>query len=303
MMLFNEIFSTYYNVVSEIISCAIQVKLDEKKITEIVTKKAFGESVLTIPTSLKTEKWQLITKDFKTPIQIEPKLPLTTLEKRWLKSISMDNRIKLFDVDFSGLEDVEPLFTPEMIKYYDRYEDGDDYEDNGYIERFRLIVKSLKAKTPLKIEIATKSGNITTVKVIPKHLEYSEKDDKFRIIVKGDNTRKTINLSSIVSCKPYLGESFNDLQEKEIKQTKITFTLIDERNTMERVMLHFAHLEKQVQKISDNSYIVNLVFDAEDESEMLIRILSFGPFIKVIEPESFVNMIKERLSNQKKYQM
>ena len=40
--------------------------------------------MLTIPLSLKNEKWQLITKDYKTPIKHEPKLPLSTLQKRWL---------------------------------------------------------------------------------------------------------------------------------------------------------------------------------------------------------------------------
>ena len=36
-----------------------------------------------------------------------------------------------------------------------------------------------------------------------------------------------------------------------------------------------------------------------DETEIVIRVLSFGPYVKALEPESFVNLIKERLISQK----
>ena len=39
---------------------------------------------------------------------------------------------------------------------------------------------------------------------------------------------------------------------------------------------------------------------AEDESELIIRVLSFGPAIKVTGPDDFVQKIKERIKNQKK---
>ena len=39
--------------------------------------------------------------------------------------------------------------------------------------------------------------------------------------------------------------------------------------------------------------------DRFDETEIVIRVLSFGPYVKALEPESFVNLIKERLISQK----
>ena len=39
--------------------------------------------------------------------------------------------------------------------------------------------------------------------------------------------------------------------------------------------------------------------DRFDETEIVIRVLSFGLYVKVLEPESFVNFIKERLISQK----
>ena len=73
----------------------------------------------------------------------------------------------------------------------------------------------------------------------------------------------------------------------------------DERNALERTMLHFAHFEKQTERTGDDLYRVTLFYDKDDETEMVIRILSFGTKIKVIEPENFINLIKDRLKRQK----
>ncbi len=298
-MLFSELYSAYYNTVAEILKYAVRKELTDSKINEIVFEKAFGESSLTIPTALKTEKWQLITSDCKTPLKNEPYMPLTNLEKRWLKAISLDARVKLFDVDFTGIENVEPLFTSDMIYYYDQYADGDDFTDEGYIIRFKIILNAIKNKQPLKLKLKDRHGKPTVANVMPEYLEYSEKDDKFRLITSGCRHRKIVKLSSIIGCKPYFGEGINDSVKLEIRKANLTFTLFDGRNTLERAMLHFAHFEKTVEKVDDNYYVVNLTYDPNDETELLIRILSFGPFIKVTEPESFVNIIKERLKKQK----
>ena len=64
-------------------------------------------------------------------------------------------------------------------------------------------------------------------------------------------------------------------------------------------MTHFADLQKQAEQINENIYKIKLYYEKEDETEMVIRVLSFGPMLKVIEPNHFVNLIKERLKNQK----
>lgn len=84
-----------------------------------------------------------------------------------------------------------------------------------------------------------------------------------------------------------------------IEKRTMGFELIDERNALERVLMHFAHFEKQVEKAGENRYLVRVTYDKDDETEMLIRILSFGPMLKVTGPDSFVALIKERLLKQK----
>ena len=68
---------------------------------------------------------------------------------------------------------------------------------------------------------------------------------------------------------------------------------------MERVLLHFAHFKKQVERLDGTSYKVLVTYEKDDETEVLIRILSFGPMIRVTGPDSFVDLIKDRLRKQK----
>ena len=110
-MIFNEIYSAYYNTVAKIIAAVIAGDTDDKSINKIISENAFGESVLTVMPSLKSEKWQLVHGDMTTPLVHKPTMPLTQTQKQWLKAISLDPRIKLFGIEFEGLDDVEPLFT------------------------------------------------------------------------------------------------------------------------------------------------------------------------------------------------
>ena len=299
-MFFSELYGAYYTAVAKIIRRAIESPLSRNDKRTIIEEKAFGESLLNIEASLTNEKWQLITKEGRTPIVNKPTLPLTNLEKSWIKAISLDPRVQLFEEDFSDLEDVEPLFTPEDICIFDQYADGDPYGDVKYRQNFKLILDAIQKKYPLKIKSKTKAGRDLYVVLMPEYLEYSEKDDKFRLIGTGKKYEDTVNLARIVSCEPYTKEYItNSDRRMKAKSENVEFELIDERNALERILMHFAHFEKQAEKIGDNRYRVKVVYDKDDEIEMLIRILSFGPMIKVVGPERFVNLIKERLLKQK----
>ena len=296
-MLFHEIYSSYYLAVSSVLREAVQGRLTGKEMNALVQKHAFGESLLTIPDGLKGEKWRLLHRDFSTPLEEEPSMPLTTLEKRWMKALLLDPRIQLFAPDLTGLEDVRPLFTPDMIVYYDRYSDGDDYQDPDYIRHFDTILRALREKQNLYVSFESRMHAQPKLVVTPCYLEYSEKDDRFRLIAAGRKRRWVINLSRITACEP--AHYSETIPLKEASSKTITFELEDRRNAMERILLHFSHLEKETKRLDDNRYRVTLKYDSNDETEMVIRILSFGSAVKVTEPESFIALLRERIGKQK----
>ena len=63
-------------------------------------------------------------------------------------------------------------------------------------------------------------------------------------------------------------------------------------------MLHFSHLNKQTERIGEDLYKITLFYEREDETELLIRVLSFGPVLKAVYPDDFVRKLAERLENQ-----
>ena len=298
-MIFSELYSAYYNAVAKILAHITEGERNEKELQKIVAERAFGESLLTIMPSLKHEKWQLVRKDMTSPIKHTPTMPLTSLQKRWLKAVSLDPRVRLFDLELPDLDGVEPLVTPEDYYIYDKYGDGDPFDNEEYIRQFKVILNAIKKREQITFTIINRYGNEMFVRCRPLRLEYSEKDDKFRVITEGWRSVSAVNLSKIQNCRSYAGEKPVMGEERERAYDTVTVKLRDERNALERFMLHFAHFEKQAERLDKNTYTVKIKYCRDDETEMVIRILSFGPMVEVIGTEHFKNLIINRLKRQK----
>lgn len=301
-MIFSEIYSAYYKTIAEILKAALSGKQTSGDLRKIVEKYAFSESMLTIEPALKSEKWPLIKAGGEPVIKNPPSMPLTSLQKSWLKAVSLDPRIKLFDVSFDLPEDIPPLFTPDDYYIFDKYSDGDDFEDENYIKNFRIVLDAVKERKKLFIKYSGNKGNDIRLTVLPEYVEYSEKDDKFRLAANTHTNITFVNIGNIISCEE------TDRPVTKIKYIKnpqqiLTFELKDERKALERIMLHFSHFEKETVRTGEDTYEVSLKYDISDCTELVIRILSFGPMIKVTGPEKFRTLIKERLKKQKNFRI
>ena len=183
------------------------------------------------------------------------------------------------------------MFTNEDYYIFDKYNDGDFFEDKQYIANFRTALDGIRNKYPLIIKMKNRYNEDICFKFFPKYMEYSEKDDKFRLISNDKHYGGTINMGRVISCEKYDGRlKYKKYTKKASKNKTVIFELIDERNALERVLMHFAHFEK---------HRVTINYDKDDETEIVIRILSFGQMVKVVEPNSFIDLIKDRLLKQK----
>lgn len=107
-------------------------------------------------------------------------------------------------------------------------------------------------------------------------------------------------MGRIIPCEKYAGdEKWKSLHRIPSRKRSVVFELNDERSALERVLLHFAHFEKQAERLDGKHYKITVNYEKDDETEIVIRILSFGPMIKVVAPAHFENLIKERLIKQK----
>lgn len=297
-MLFSEVYGTYFHVLSAILEKAVAGELTQEAMYAIIREKGFEESILTIPQNLSSQTWPLLRPDLTTPLEYSPTQPVTTLQKRWLKALLADPRIRLFAPPVVGLEDVEPLYPPDAFVYFDRYGDGDPFGDPQYITRFQTILTALRQRRWLRLRFLGRNQVPHDWRCLPYKLEYSPKDDKFRLITGNNRTALSINLARITECS--LLEPCEDSQysPKQMRRQTLVLELTDQRNALERCMLHFSHLEKETVRIGDDRYRLTLRYEKEDETELLIRVLSFGPVLKVVSPESFRKKLRHRIDTQ-----
>ena len=299
-MVFSELYSAYYKAVAHLIEKAIADELNETNITSLIGDTAFSESFISISNAIKHEEWYVINKAYHTPIRNTPPMPLSHLELSFLKSIVSDKRFSLFCDVPQGLEKIEPLYTQKDFCVFDVFEHGDPYEDENYRTNFRMILQAFKENRKLYIDYTTGKGKSNRGAYMPQKLEFSEKEDKFRLICKRNYTISTINLARITKCNCM--EQIEKDRDQPLNRIKaqVEIEIKDKRNALERTMTTFANYQKETKKINENTYILKLTYYKEDETELLIRILSFGPMVKVLSPQPFLNQIKERIQKQMK---
>lgn len=306
-MLFHEIYGSYYQAVAKILSKAVQGTLSRKDISEIVQTYAFAESWSSLTASLLDGSWPFLDEDLDTELLYEPQMPLTTLQKRWLKSMLMDPRIRLFldPEEISGLEEVEPLFSQQDIFCFDRYADGDPYEDETYIANFRKILTALRQDRWLEITQRTRWGTPITQTVKPLYLEYSPRDDKFRLHSAGTEEHTwpgtiQINLERILQCSVTNHTGRAVLLPAQRQQAELV--LYDRRGLLDRFMRLFCWLEKKTVPMDPEDgvqrYQVTLFYEKTDEPELVIRLLSMGPDIQILAPEPLRQETLRRVRKQ-----
>lgn len=316
MELFEKIYCCYYQVVRHILSEAAKKPITKNRMTELCMKYGYLESSLSIVPRLTNGQWPLLNQELCSvllhPQILEPgNLPLTSLQKSWLKALLSDPRIRLFlsDESFlqisSWLSDTEPLFEQNDFYYFDQYQDGDDYDSPLYQKNFHVLLTALEEKKSLQIDYENQHSHICTIEALPCQIQYSSKNNKFRLCCLCKSNGKfchkiTLNISKIKTC--CLKEDIADLPRfvrTHPAKEPVVIQISGERNSLERCMLHFASYEKHTRYDEEKKvWISSIYYDLADETELLIELLSFGPVIRVLGPEHFLHQIRERVNRQ-----
>ncbi|MCA5013033.1 MULTISPECIES: WYL domain-containing protein [unclassified Enterococcus] len=316
--LFHEINGIYFAIVKEILNQ--KQALSTKELDRIVRMKGFDESVMQLLPSLqnKNNPWYLLFEkepDCWFPItKNETPSTYTILERRWLKTIMKDPRLSFFleDHEISDLNQqlkgIQPLFDLNAITYYDQFNQIDSIIDQKQQQRhFKCLIEAIQEKRPLLIDyqrhkkVSSKIGLF-----LPFKLDYSPKNNLFRLkawrILRTSRFEVTLNLDRMLTVQ--LAEEKRDYLALPItsrrKQAQMTCQLIDKRQALKRSMLHFADYHKTTRRLDESHYELTIQYDTSDETELLIRILSFGPFLTVTSPDNFIIKIKERIEAQAK---
>lgn len=310
MKLFSEINCTYYNITEKILK---QKSVTKEDIRRIISKNGFSETVLFLePELIGKNNIGLLTEQdgiYTSILKNEPHIPLTAVQKKWLCAVLNDKKSSLFldkkqKAELYELLGAEPLFSGRSIRFFDRFTDGDDFENEDYIKHFRNILRSMHENRLIRISFQTRKNNRITHYYLPERIEYSSKNDKFRVHVVRYNKSKPIergiiNIAQINSVELTDIIAENGLYEAPSKK-EVILKVSNERNAINRFMMEFAELER-VSEYDDESKecTVTMKYDAMDETEILIRILSFGPVVEVLQPDDLREQIAHRIELQR----
>jgi len=311
--LYSEIFGCYYKVITEIVNNS-PLSIDE--IRNLINENGFAESCFYLLPKIETLPFIEKKGDkYYSLLENKIKLPLTNIEKSWLKAISQDARFNLLteNFDLSKLKDIEPLYEQEHFKHYDKYSDGDNFDDKCYQQYFRKINTSMENSTVVKIVYQSpKKDKITIGHYIPLKFEFSPKDDKFRFFAARIKNGKLIdyvclNMGRILDVRNsneiYNGKlNIDPHLEKFESEEPVIVEIYNERNAIERFMVEFSTYRKN-SEFDENTQTctTKIYYRKTDEIEILIKLLSFGPTLKVLGPERFLKLFKYRI--QKQYEM
>ncbi len=320
MTLFHEMYGAYFRIAARVLE---EAPLTDRRVQDIVAKEGFRDSVLFVPQKLLPQKdgsdWGLLHRNpdgtLAAVTKNKPVIPLTLLQKRWLKARLSDPKMQLFldEQTFSALtealSEIKPLWTPDMFRYSDRFSDGDPYTDPAYRERFRTLLHAIRSREIMQIHFRTGSGRRMAMQYLPLALEYSRKNDKFRLCcrgVRGDRLSGSgiINLGRIGQVtgtgRRFEGEvPLTEYFRLRRSRTPVTVRVTTERNAVERFLMEFASYEKHTERDAETGTLtVQLYYDKQDETELLIQLLSFGPVLEILGPPDFRAQAAARVLRQ-----
>lgn len=317
MNVFSEIYNCYYQIMKSILK--EQTALTLPQLRTSISKSGYEESLLYLIPKLTTGEWDLFKqKDgiYLSKISEEFYVPLTLLQKSYIKTILQDERIHLFfsHEEYARLKeifsDIPVLWKPDDFYYYDRFSNKDPYDSPDYQRHFRTLVSAICDNQYVDISYESRTGHRVHHHYLPFRLEYSIKNDKFRLlgIEKSKHKKDLIEILNLdrmkeVKLLPLTASQLPDINQMiraSYYKEPVHLLIHTERNALERTMLQFANYEKNTRKLDEHTYECFIYYNQKMETELLIEVLSFGPMIEVLGNERFLEQLKERLRKQKR---
>ncbi len=320
MQIFSEIYGAYFRTAERLLSLG---RITDKDISRIIGEEAFRDSMLFLPPKLRPgsgEDWGLLQAHpeggYAPVTKHTPPGFVTKLQLAWLKSKLSDPRMQLFlepeaiRAMEEALADVPALYPSDAFRCFDVFRDGDPYDLPLYQKHFRTMLAAVHTKEILDIRFRNGKGAAGHGYFTVLRLEYSRKNDKFRALCcrishDGRHTGTgMLNIGRLQSIRP-TGRFCEEpvsleacLQNRRCTEP-VTVIVKPERNGTERFMMEFASFQKETERDPETGIcMVKLWYDVQDETELLIRLLGFGPVVEILGPATFRRQAAERVARQ-----
>ena len=244
-------------------------------------------------------------------------VPLSTYEIRWLKTILDDEKMLCF-LDKSTeieplkhwLEDNAKELKPLPIKHVEHFDRFHCPKEKTKKEQAVISVLLDSIHNSNSVFIRYRANNNTHYKgeYYPILIEFSKRNNYFQCVCCTPlyDDIITMNVAQIETITSN-GTHFNaekanqELQKYRGKQTRtVEIEFYDIRNAADRILTEFAPWKKECRYDRKTElYTLKLYYQQPDEKEILIRLMGYGPYIRIKDHDhSIAKQMSERINSQ-----
>ena len=306
MELFDAVYGDAYAAVEDLLAWT---PMSRRQLRGILSMFMTFDGAMDAEQKLLDGTWPLLEQDdegqYASRLPVLSERPLTTLELRWLRSLCEDERAPLFlsDEQLSCLreavKDIQPLFAPGEIVSYDSSLTGDDFSDPAYRARFHEILRAFREGCVLEVVYFSAAGRRLAMSISPQKLEYSAKDRRFRLHGMAEGRQVILNLSRLQTVRCGKETTPAETWPSVLCEEPLELKIFGERNALARFMLEFSCFKKESTiDPGTGTATARVWYPVKDETEVLIRVLGFGPSVMVTGPAHFVQRVRERIGMQ-----
>lgn len=327
MELFHEYKNKYFHLVFRILNLA-KNGLYKDEIIRLIEKEEYDEKI--IGKDFKTFEGMLLNQYSKIDnfnfleerdekyysiLKNEDSIPLkvrfSKLEKAWLNGMIKEPVVQAL----LGKETVEKLKTAlievkegsnQIIEFTNKVKNDFDVDLEKLSKDFYTILEGIINEKPILYSNVDKNGNeYNNQLALPIRIEYSLKDDKFRAslysleenrsIMVNLHTLKEVKIAQNINSKIKREDVLKKLKEKKYSEIPITIELEDIRGAMERCFMSFSSFERNSRNISENKYEIDIYYYTFEEDEVIRKIMSLGPYVKVKSPDRVRDIVIDKI--------
>lgn len=328
MELFDEVKNRYFHIVFRVLN-ECKDGLSKKDIIKLIDDEDFEEKI--IGKDNKTfeglllneyedyENYNLLKEEnglFYPKVEDSNKIAIpvrfTNIEKAWLKSLLDEPLLKLILRENTiaklkeELKDIDSPSLSEFIETTNKSKlpellDSDQYETN-----FKVLLKAILEEKSIRYCNTDRLGNkYCDMESLPVRLECSLKDDRFRVSMYSLNDNRPImaNLYTMSNIEIIEKEKLSIDREVAIEllhknrysEEPIILEVTDKKMAMERCFMSFSGMERSSRCLEEDRYEIKLFYYVFEEEEIIRKILTLGPYVKVLSPQRIIDEVIKRI--------
>lgn len=311
MNLFNDYKNRYYRCIQNIINGIYNGEKYTKKDIRTILQGAYLEDEIVLVKELVDGRF-FDYEDDTASLMVGCDVPirLNNLELAYLKMFVEDECFngvlndELLQKLKDELEDVESLGYNKFWKRENVDKFGDDMKEESFRSKIITLEKAILENKYIKYTSKNKKGEIFKDKIAyPYKIEYSIKNNRYRLVVFCDNRAIKINIDVIMELEILKEKTVTAEEKAQIENfinakknisDPLVLKIEDNKNTLDRCFNLFSAYDKKYYYEGEN-LILNIYYHDFDKAEIIRDILSLGKSAVVLSPKSVREEVIKRI--------